>query len=224
MAYYRRMDEMIGKTPLLLLERFSKHYNITAQLFAKLEYLNPTGSAKDRAALYMIREAEKNGLLKPGSTIIEPTSGNTGIGLAAVGAVSGYRVILVMPDTMSTERRKLLHAYGAELVLTPGSEGMAGAVRRAAELCKEIHDAFQPDQFSNAANAIAHEETTGPEIFEALNGAPDMLVATIGTGGTITGTGRFTASVTGKSRASQAARHRCKLYTVGPGSHHIRQH
>ena len=191
MAYYRRMDEMIGKTPLLLLERFSKHYNITAQLFAKLEYLNPTGSAKDRAALYMIREAEKNGLLKPGSTIIEPTSGNTGIGLAAVGAVSGYRVILVMPDTMSTERRKLLHAYGAELVLTPGSEGMAGAVRRAAELCKEIPDAFQPDQFSNAANAIAHEETTGPEIFEALNGAPDMLVATIGTGGTITGTGRY---------------------------------
>ncbi len=191
MAYYRRMDEIIGKTPLLLLERFSKHYNITAQLFAKLEYLNPTGSAKDRAALYMIREAEKNGLLKPGSTIIEPTSGNTGIGLAAVGAVSGYRVILVMPDTMSTERRKLLHAYGAELVLTPGSEGMAGAVRRAAELCKEIPDAFQPDQFSNAANAIAHEETTGPEIFEALNGAPDMLVATIGTGGTITGTGRY---------------------------------
>lgn len=188
---YSGMEELIGHTPLLELNRLQEKYHLQARVLAKLEACNPAGSAKDRAALSMIADGEDRGLLKPGSVIIEPTSGNTGIGLAAVGASRGYRVIIVMPDSMSVERRQLMKAYGAELELTPGALGMAGAIARAEELAQEIPNAFLAGQFKNPANAQAHYRTTGPEIWADTDGSVDLFVAGVGTGGTITGTGRF---------------------------------
>ena len=185
------VTQLVGGTPLLRLDRLSRAEGWTARVLAKLEYLNPAGSTKDRAALSMIRDAEERGLLKPGGTIIEPTSGNTGIGLACAAAVRGYRVILTMPDTMSAERRALLAAYGAELVLTPGALGMQGAVDRANELAARLPGSFIPDQFANPANPAAHYRTTGPEIWRDTEGQVDAFVATVGTGGTLTGTGRY---------------------------------
>lgn len=184
------ISELIGGTPLLRLKGFSEKNCVKAELFAKLERANPAGSAKDRVALYMINDAEKRGLLKKGGVIIEPTSGNTGIGLAAVGASRGYRVILTMPDTMSVERRKLISAYGAEVVLTAGKDGMSGAIANAKELSSELHG-FIPSQFDNPANALAHYETTGPELWDDLDGDIDVFVASVGTGGTLTGTARY---------------------------------
>lgn len=183
----RCMDELIGHTPLLKPERLAPN----AKLLLKLEYLNPAGSVKDRAALAMIRDAEARGILKQGSIIIEPTSGNTGIGLAAVAAVRGYQCIIVMPDSMSAERIRLMEAYGAQVVLTPGAEGMAAAIRKAEELSKEYPGSFIPGQFENPANAQAHYDTTGPEIWADTDGQVDVFVAGVGTGGTITGTGRY---------------------------------
>lgn len=191
---YTSVDQLIGHTPLLELTRIEKEYGLQAKLLAKLEYLNPAGSVKDRVAKAMIEDAESKGLLKPASVIIEPTSGNTGIGLAAVAASRGYRVIIVMPDTMSMERRLLMTAYGAELVLTDGKLGMTGAIAKAEELAKTIPDSFIPGQFVNPANPQAHIDTTGPEIYEDTDGAVDIFVAGIGTGGTITGTGTYLKS------------------------------
>jgi cysteine synthase A len=191
MAIYTSADQLIGGTPLLKLTQITKTKNLPARVLAKLEYFNPAGSAKDRVALSMIRDAEKKGILKEGSTIIEPTSGNTGIGLACVAASRGYRTIIVMPDSMSAERQMLMKAYGAELVLTPGALGMSGAIAKAEELAKEIPDSFIPDQFGNPANAKAHYETTGPEIWADTDGNVDIFVAGVGTGGTITGVGRY---------------------------------
>lgn len=188
---YKGVSEIIGKTPLVEVANVEKAHNLNAKVLVKIEYRNPAGSVKDRAALYMIKDAEEKGLLKEGSVIIEPTSGNTGIGLAALAAAKGYRVILTMPETMSVERRNILKAYGAEIVLTPGSEGMKGAVEKAESLAKEIDGAFIPGQFDNPANAQAHYETTGPEIWEDTDGEVDIFVAGVGTGGTITGTGRY---------------------------------
>ena len=188
---YKSAAEIIGKTPLVEVTKVEKAHDVKARVLVKVEYRNPAGSVKDRAALYMIQDAEEKGLLKEGSVIIEPTSGNTGIGLAALAAVRGYRVILTMPETMSLERRNILKAYGAEIVLTPGSEGMKGAIDKAEELAEEIEGAFIPGQFDNPANAKAHYETTGPEIWEDTDGEVDIFVAGVGTGGTITGTGRF---------------------------------
>ena len=188
---YNDITETIGRTPLLRLNGIERKRNLTAELYAKLEAFNPAGSIKDRAAYYMIKDAEERGILKPGGTIIEPTSGNTGIGLAAIAAAKGYRAIFVLPESMSVERRKLLKAYGAELVLTDAALGMQGAVDKADELAKEIDGAMVMGQFENPANARAHMETTGPEIWEALDGKVDMIVAGVGTGGTITGTGKF---------------------------------
>ena len=188
---YKSAAEIIGKTPLVEVTNVEKAHNVRARVLVKVEYRNPAGSVKDRAALYMIQDAEEKGLLKEGSVIIEPTSGNTGIGLAALAAARGYRVILTMPETMSVERRNILKAYGAEIVLTPGSEGMKGAIDKAEELAKEIEGSFIPGQFDNPANAKAHYETTGPEIWEDTDGEIDIFVAGVGTGGTITGTGRF---------------------------------
>ncbi|MGN1011022.1 MAG: cysteine synthase A [Clostridia bacterium] len=188
---YQSAEELIGGTPLLKLNRFAAAEKLETAVLAKLEYLNPAGSAKDRAALFMVNDAEKRGILKPGGTIIEPTSGNTGIGLAMVAVSRGYRVIIVMPDSMSKERRTLMTAYGAELVLTPGSEGMKGAIEKAETLEKEIPDSFILGQFENPANAEAHYRTTGPEIWEDVEGRVDLFVAGVGTGGTITGVGRY---------------------------------
>lgn len=188
---FNSMTETIGKTPLLRLNAIEEKYDLKAHLYAKLEAFNPAGSIKDRAALYMIMDAEERGVLKPGGTIIEPTSGNTGIGLAAIAASRGYRAIFVLPESMSVERRKLLKAYGAELVLTDASLGMQGAVDKANELGRTIDGALVMGQFENPANALAHIKTTGPEIWEDLEGHVDMLVAGIGTGGTITGTGKY---------------------------------
>ncbi len=187
------VEQLIGKTPLLELTHIEDKENLNARILAKLEFLNPTGSAKDRAALGMIDAAEQAGLIKKGSVIIEPTSGNTGIGLASVGAARGYRVIIVMPDTMSEERRRMIKAYGAEIVLTDGKKGMAGAIEKAEELKKEL-GGFIPDQFGNPANAQAHFKTTGPEVWDDTEGKVDIFVAGIGTGGTITGTGRYLKS------------------------------
>ncbi len=192
---YDDATKLIGRTPLMRVNNLCKEEGeLYAEVLVKLEYLNPAGSAKDRVALSMIEDAEKAGLLKPGATIIEPTSGNTGIGLAVVAAVKGYRALLTLPETMSVERRNLLKAYGAELVLTDGAKGMAGAIARAQELEKEIEGAVILGQFDNPANAAAHERTTGPEIWEDTDGRVDIFVASVGTGGTITGTGHYLKS------------------------------
>ena len=191
---YTSADQLIGKTPLLELTHIEKAHDLKAKILAKLEYFNPAGSVKDRIAKAMIDDAEQKGLLREGSVIIEPTSGNTGIGLASVTAARGYRIIIVMPETMSVERRQLMKAYGAELVLTEGAKGMKGAIAKADELAKAIPNSFVPGQFVNPANPRAHFETTGPEIWEDTDGKVDYFVAGVGTGGTITGTGEFLKS------------------------------
>lgn len=192
---YQSVTELIGRTPLLEVKNLEKELNLQARVLVKLEYFNPAGSVKDRAALQMITEAEENGTLKPRSAIIEPTSGNTGIGLASIAASRGYRAIFVMPETMSIERRKLLKGYGAEIVLTEGAKGMKGAIEKAKELEQEIENAVILGQFVNTANPRAHEKTTGPEIWEDTQGQVDLFVAGVGTGGTITGTGAYLKSV-----------------------------
>ena len=188
---YKNIEELIGKTPLLELTHLEEIHNLDARVLAKVEFLNPGGSAKDRVAKKMVEDAEAKGILKAGATIIEPTSGNTGIGLAVMAAARGYRAIIVMPDSMSMERRLLMSAFGAELVLTEGAKGMAGAIAKAEELAKKIPGAFIPGQFDNPANPQAHYESTGPEIYEDTDGKVDIFVAGIGTGGTITGVGRY---------------------------------
>ena len=194
MKIHNDITTLVGNTPLLYLEKYCKSQGVSAKIIGKLEYLNPAGSVKDRVAKIMIEDAEAKGLLKPGSVIIEPTSGNTGIGLAAIGTSKGYRVILTMPDTMSQERRNLLKAYGAELVLTPGSEGMKGSINKAEELTKSIPDSFIPGQFVNPANPEAHRISTGPEIWADTDGTVDIFIAGVGTGGTLTGTGEYLKS------------------------------
>ena len=219
---YTSADQLIGKTPLLELTHIENDLNLNARLLAKLEYFNPAGSIKDRIAKAMIESAEKAGALTKGSTIIEPTSGNTGIGLSAVAAAKGYRIIIVMPDTMSVERRQLMKAYGAELVLTDGKLGMKGAIAKANELAAEIPGSFVPGQFVNPANPAIHFETTGPEIWEDTNGDVDIFVAGVGTGGTITGVGKYLKSknpdikIVAVEPASSAV-----LSTGTPGSHKI---
>lgn len=191
---YTSVDQLIGKTPLLELTHLEKEYELNATVLAKLEYLNPGGSVKDRVAREMIEEAEEAGVLRPDSVIIEPTSGNTGIGLAAVAAARGYRIIIIMPETMSVERRQIMKAYGAELVLTEGAKGMKGAIAKAEELAKEIPNSFIAGQFVNPANPTAHRKTTGPEIYADTDGKVDIFVAGVGTGGTVTGVGEYLKS------------------------------
>ena len=188
---YQSVTEIIGRTPLLAAKSFAKAHDLKANLLVKLEYFNPSGSVKDRIAIAMVEQAEKDGKIAPGATLIEPTSGNTGIGIASVAAARGYRAVLTMPETMSVERRNLLKAYGAEIVLTEGAQGMKGAIARAEQLQKEIPNSFIPSQFENLANPAAHERTTGPEIWADTDGKVDVFVAGVGTGGTVTGTGRY---------------------------------
>ena len=194
MTIYHNITELVGHTPVVELAKFAREQGANARIFAKLEAYNPTGSMKDRVALAMIRQAEADGKLAPGGTIIEPTSGNTGIGLAAIGAYLGYRVIIVMPDSMTLERRKLMQIYGAELVLTPGAQGMSGAIAKADALAQEIPGAIVTGQFENPANPQAHIDTTGPELWQQMEGQIDILVAGVGTGGTITGVGQYLKS------------------------------
>lgn len=194
MKVYKKITDLIGHTPLLELGNIENEEKLEAKIYAKLEYFNPAGSVKDRIAKAMLEDAEAKGVLKPGSTIIEPTSGNTGIGLASAAAAKGYKLIIAMPETMSVERRKLMKAYGAELVLTEGAKGMKGAIAKAEELAQEIPNSFIPSQFSNPANPAAHEKTTGVEIWDDTDGTVDIFVAGVGTGGTITGTGRYLKS------------------------------
>lgn len=219
---YTSADQLIGKTPLLELTHVEKALDLKARILAKLEYFNPAGSVKDRIAKAMIDDAESRGVLKEGSVIIEPTSGNTGIGLAAVAAARGYRVILVMPETMSVERRQLMKAYGAELVLTEGSKGMKGAIAKAQELAREIPDSFLPGQFTNPANPQAHYKTTGPEIYEDTDGNVDIFVAGVGTGGTITGVGTYLKERNPKTRVVAVEPATSAVLSTGvPGPHKI---
>lgn len=205
---YHSIDELIGKTPLLLPERYNQSFCKYGTVLCKMECFNPAGSAKDRVALSMLNDAEARGILTAGATVIEPTSGNTGIGLAALCAARGYKLILTMPDTMSVERRKLLAAYGAEIILTKGSDGMSGAIAKATELAEKIENSFIPSQFDNPANPNAHFETTGPEIWQDTHGRVDLFVAGVGTGGTVSGTGRYL-----KSQAPS-----CRIVGVEPAS------
>lgn len=222
MHYFKSMDELIGHTPLLELNNYQNEKGLTARVFAKVEGLNPAGSIKDRAALYMITEAEKSGKLKKDSVIIEPTSGNTGIGLAAIAASKGYRMIIVMPDTMSVERRNLMKAYGAEVVLSDGAKGMSGAIEKAEKLSEEIPGSFIAGQFVNPANSRAHYETTGPEIWDDLDGQVDIFVSGVGTGGTITGTGRYLKEKNPKIRIVAVEPKTSPILSGGhPGLHKI---
>lgn len=219
---YTSMDQIIGRTPLLELTNIEEKYELGAKIVAKLEYLNPAGSVKDRIAKAMIEQAEKEGKLKRGSVLIEPTSGNTGIGLAAVAAAKGYRMIVVMPETMSVERRQLLKAYGAELILTEGSKGMKGAIERAKELAENIPDSFIPGQFLNPANPAAHRTHTGPEIYEDTEGEVDIFVAGVGTGGTITGVGEYLKSKNPKIQVVAVEPETSAVLSTGvAGSHKI---
>ena len=219
---YTSADQMVGKTPILELVHLEKELELEVKLFAKVEYFNPAGSIKDRIAKAMIEAAERNGELKQGSVIIEPTSGNTGIGLASVATAKGYRVIIVMPDSMSEERRKLIKAYGAELVLTDGSKGMKGAIARAEELAKEIPGSYIPAQFENPENVKIHMETTGPEIYEDLDGKVDILIAGVGTGGTITGTGKYLKAKDNRIQIIAVEPAHSPILSGGePGSHKI---
>ena len=215
---YTSVEQLVGKTPLLELKHLPE--GSEAKILAKLEFFNPAGSAKDRVALAMIRDAEEKGLLKPGGIIIEPTSGNTGIGLAAVATARGYKTVIVMPDSMSAERQMLMKAYGAELVLTPGKEGMTGAIAKAEELSAAIPDSFIPDQFSNPANAKAHYDSTGPEIWADTDGKVDIFVATVGTGGTITGTGRYLKEQNPNVKVVAVEPAESPLLSAGRAGHH----
>ena len=219
---YTSADQLIGKTPLLELTHIEKKFGLKARILAKLEYFNPAGSVKDRVARAMIDDAEARGVLKPGSVIIEPTSGNTGIGLASVAAARGYRIIIVMPETMSVERRQIMKAYGAELVLTEGAKGMKGAIAKADELAKEIPDSFVPGQFVNPANPKAHFETTGPEIWEDTDGQVDWFVAGVGTGGTVTGVGQYLKSKNSAVKVAAVEPKSSAVLSTGvAGSHKI---
>lgn len=222
MHYFKSMDELIGHTPLLELNNYQNEKGLAARVFAKVEGLNPAGSIKDRAALYMITAAEKSGKLKKDSVIIEPTSGNTGIGLAAIAASKGYRMMIVMPDTMSVERRNLMKAYGAEVVLSDGAKGMSGAIEKAEKLSEEIPGSFIAGQFVNPANSRAHYETTGPEIWDDLDGQVDIFVSGVGTGGTITGTGRYLKEKNPKIRVVAVEPKASPILSGGhPGVHKI---
>ena len=219
---YTSADQLIGKTPLLELTHIEKKFGLKARILAKLEYFNPAGSVKDRVARAMIDDAEAKGVLKPGSVIIEPTSGNTGIGLASVAAARGYRIIIVMPETMSVERRQIMKAYGAELVLTEGAKGMKGAIAKADELAREIPDSYVPGQFVNPANPKAHFETTGPEIWDDTDGQVDWFVAGVGTGGTVTGVGQYLKSRNPAVRVAAVEPKSSAVLSTGvAGSHKI---